>query len=369
MINQPSQDSSDLSKSQTLKQLRRTSTQRKLLPGKDPAKVYWDEHTGSGTIEFSDHTTSIGTCLRCPDSPCIQYQPDELVVPFLPSFPLDATPRVCPTDAIHWPLEQAAPSIDSENCIGCGICIARCPSAAISFIDNNAVVCDDESPEFVTASEEEEDEFTSSRNKLLQSPRSGSISPTGSGQLGKFRSKVDKAIGDLDSQFPNLLCRNLFLSLGVSAAIRRRGDTNIRLDMILGPPGIDAATAEIEVGYGGILDAPRNLMDNVAVLCNRYGIEKSAVLPVVVASELPNQRSEYWQLVSDISTVLQMEVATITWGSLALMSWNRVRLTNETLRTFYADETTYSIRTGLEGAIGRSVLGDEGYPGLIESQK
>ena len=126
--------------------------------------------------------------------------------------------------------------------------------------------------------------------------------------------------------------------------------------MVLGPPGIVQGTAEVEFGFEGILDAPRNLLDSVAVLCNRYGAKKKALVCLVVASALPNQRSEYWQLIRDIADVLDLRIGTVTWASLMVLVWERRQLKLSPNNELYADTTTFSIRKQIESLLGRSSI-------------
>ena len=50
------------------------------------------------------------------------------------AFPGDGDASVCPTGALDWPINSGAgPKVAEEACVGCGICIQRCPSGAIQF--------------------------------------------------------------------------------------------------------------------------------------------------------------------------------------------------------------------------------------------
>jgi hypothetical protein len=139
--------------------------------------------------------------------------------------------------------------------------------------------------------------------------------------------------------------------------------------MLLGPPGVDSGTAEVEVGYEGIMDAPRNLLDNIAVLSSRYGFDKKRMVVLVVTSTLPNRRSEYWQLAKDIADVLGIRIGSITWAALMVLVWERIKLRINPSNEFYADPSSRSIRGTVERLVNRGLNCPLGLRGFFESQK
>ena len=171
------------------------------------------------------------------------------------------------------------------------------------------------------------------------------------------------------AQFPNHLARNLLIATGIGAAMRRLGDTNIRMDLVLGPPGVDQGTAEVELGMG-VVAGPRNVLDNVAVLVARYAASVDNVVPFVVSLALPNQRSEYWQVIKDIRCVLGVRIQSITIGALMVLVWHRAKITIDTGEELYIDSDSPSLRPKLESILGHSLrIARGGYPGLLESEK
>lgn len=189
------------------------------------------------------------------------------------------------------------------------------------------------------------------------------------GVLKDFRNKFEEVAKDQGAQFPNHVARNLLIATGVGTAMRRRGDTNIRMDLVLGPPGVEQGTGEVELGYG-VLDAPRNILDNIAVLVGRYEISKDKIIPVVVCLDLPNQRSEYWQVIKDVKEVLDVNINTITIGSLVVLVWNRTKIELSIGNELYIDVDSPSLRPHLESILGRPLnIVEGGYPGFLESEK
>lgn len=150
--------------------------------------------------------------------------------------------------------------------------------------------------------------------------------------------------------------------------MRRRGDTNIRMDMVLGPPGVDRGTSEVELG-AGVLDAPRNILDNMAVLIARYDIDKDQIVPLIVTLSLPNQRSEYWQVIQDIRKVLEVKINSITIGALIVLVWNRAKIDIKTGDELYVDADLTSLRVKIEHILKRHLKTSKEYPGFLESVK
>jgi hypothetical protein len=79
--------------------------------------------------------------------------------------------------------------------------------------------------------------------------------------------------------------------------------------------------AEIETG-AGVLESPRALLEDVAVLHSRYGYAVDGIDPVSIILSFPNVRSDYYQVIRDIEKVLGLRCRTITVGALVAMLWN-----------------------------------------------
>ena len=77
---------------------------------------------------------------------------------------------------------------------------------------------------------------------------------------------------------------------------------------------------EIELG-NEVLESLRRLLEDVAVLHIRYGLDLADIKPLSVILELPNTRSEYYRLVGDIKKVTGLEFHTVTLGILISLMW------------------------------------------------
>jgi Na+-translocating ferredoxin:NAD+ oxidoreductase RNF subunit RnfB len=102
--------------------------------GADVTEVHYehDEHTA---VMLADGRAGAGSCLGCGNAPCMEKDDTELVLfGALDAFPGDPNRDVCPTKAITWDNEKAVAVVVPDNCIGCGLCISRCPYGAISLV-------------------------------------------------------------------------------------------------------------------------------------------------------------------------------------------------------------------------------------------
>lgn len=354
----------------TLSQKQPTRLAKTLPDGVKPISIDWNTGGTPALIKFSDGMISPGSCIRCPNPPCMEYSPSELELDVFRDFPSDKNDRVCPTGAITWPQETGSPVIDADACISCGLCVSRCPVRAIHLNDRGAHVNDEPNNHFRMQSFLATKEITDAVTQQFRGvAETGIYILEDDDVMQRFLSHFEQVASDQSAQFPNHLARNLLIACGIGAAMRRRGDTNIRMDMVLGPPGVDSGTSEVELG-AGVLDAPRNILDNVAVLVARYEIAKDRIVPLIVSLSLPNQRSEYWQVIQDIRKVLEVQINSITIGAMILLVWNRTEIALSAGDELYIDVDTNSLKPMIERLLGRTIrASSSAYPGFLESTK
>ena len=77
----------------------------------------------------------------------------------------------------------------------------------------------------------------------------------------------------------------------------------------------------MEIPSTAILDAPRNQLDNIAVLNNRRAKDLTKLTPLVICWDLPNRRSDYWNVINDIFKITNIKIRTISLLSLTLIYW------------------------------------------------
>ena len=262
-------------------------------------------------IQFVDGSRGRGTCLGCHDAPCMeitkaQSRPDDR----LGAFPTDPSRNVCPTDAIDWNNAAGRPSIDREGCIGCGLCAVRCPYGAITLSPDGVALIEGSDPDGITVPD------TGASGPHLIIPRTGTL-----GSLAApFARGMPNIVTTLTDTQGTLLARNMLTACGVTASMRRRGDTNIRMDGILRFASSQIGVVELETG-AAVLESPRALLEDIAVLHSRFAVPIAEIIPVSLIGALPNVRGEYYRVIDDIAKVLDIQCRTLTLGVLCVLMW------------------------------------------------
>ncbi|WNC14354.1 4Fe-4S binding protein [Brevibacillus brevis] len=304
-------------------------------------------------IVLSTGERKIASCLHCPDAPCLSFKDHELQNSAFPEFPQDQSAAVCATNAIAWDNENGIPVVDNNRCISCGICVDRCPVGAIYMIEEGIEINNNHIGDYLINLDEDDGDtskiFGEKMYLLSEVKRSGKLKIETDEVITNIYNQL--ALIDLDAQFPNIFSRNLLMTLGTTCSIRRRGDVNVRMDAVLGPPGTNYGVMEVEFDSNALLDSPRNILDDLAVLSSRYGINYSDITPVIVSIAFPNTRSEYWRVINDINNVLQIKINSITIGALILLIWN-LKKVNFNTDSFYADSECMEIRSSIANIIG-----------------
>jgi Fe-S-cluster-containing hydrogenase component 2 len=269
-------------------------------------------------IELQNGVSGRGTCLGCHDAPCMSLHERDAVLPeALSEFPGEPGSDVCPTRAVVWNETGTAVTVQRDLCIGCGLCLARCPYGAISTDTEGKAVVETHDPDSLTT----ERDLKSASTEHDKPERVGRIGRATAPVLQRFPQSVTMLSDVASAQ----LVRNLFLACGIECRTRRRGDTNVRMDGVLGLPNNRVGVLEIELASAA-LESPRALLEDVAVLHSRYGIRVDQIDPVSVVLGFPNVRSEYFQVIADIETVLKLRCRTVTIGALVAVVWSLARI-------------------------------------------
>ncbi|HOC55378.1 MAG TPA: 4Fe-4S binding protein [Verrucomicrobiota bacterium] len=307
------------------------------------------------TITFADGQAAVATCLRCNNTPCMALAPEETALAAFPDFPADRRDNVCASDAMKRDPQTGAPIIDATRCMLCGVCALRCPVGAIHLSPNQGAIVQDTPNALIIDSDADPAATTLANAALLKNvTRTGLLLLESQLVLGHLERRLPAAVRAGGDNFPNVLARNLLIAAGVGTAMRRKGGNFMRMDLVLGAPGVETGLVEVEFGDEAILDAPRDVMDAVAVLVSRYAWKKQNIVAAIVGDILPNRRSEYWRIIQDIDRVLGIRIGTISLLSLLLHVWNRRPLQLTTQNAFYADSDTQSYRTAvIEANLGR----------------
>lgn len=322
--------------------------------GSDVLKIVF-EPGSPAIVELADGRSGQGSCLGCGTPLCIEKTASELILAGpLDTFPGEPSLDVCPTRAAAWVSGAKILSINADDCIGCGLCVVRCPYGAISLSEQKIAVVNQTDPDKLLTHEP-------ACGPHCSPARSGAIARLGSAVSTEIPQKVSALI---DSR-AMLLIRNLLNEIGMNARHRRRGDTNVRIDAV----GISRSgrpfVAEIEL-TSSVIESPRALLEDIAVLHSRYGYAVSDVDALSIILSFPNLRSEYYQVIRDIDLVLGVRCRTITVGALIALLWNFSSIDGVSGDDFFTGEANIDLSTQLP--IEANLL-DEPYPGAFRPMK
>jgi NAD-dependent dihydropyrimidine dehydrogenase PreA subunit len=293
--------------------------------------------------KFSDDSLEKSSCLNCINQPCIDYASDEIRTSVLPEMPFNSSTKVCPVDALAIS-SNGFPSVDEKSCIGCGICLSRCNYGAINLNKNNVAVIETGfSEKFEWAESLTETEFTRREKTFKKIP----IQIKTELLEAKYLTALYKNISIRNANeigFENLIVRNLFLNLGVKCKIRAVGNNDIRFDMI-GEFGAKILLCEIGLNNTDILEEPRAILDDFAILNSRYKIEKKRIVPIMITLIFPNKRSDVYEVIYDIKNILGYEIKTISAHLLIIMNLLRLKIDAEDFfASFFVNKDKKSIK-------------------------
>ena len=262
-------------------------------------------------LRFDQGETQTPSCLACPDAPCMELTAAEFApAQGLQDFPQDPSRRVCPTDAMAWDNLTLAPSIDEDQCLGCGLCAVRCPYGAIGLAADGKARVQLRDPDRTTVP------GTAPDGPHILLPKHGHLAD----QSALFVRNLPGVAARMDDIRRLRMVRNMLLACGVGASMRRKGDTNVRMDGVLRFASGQIGVLEFEAT--ATLESPRALLEDIAVLHGRLDIATTDIVPVSIVTALPNRRAEYYQVMADISKVLDINCRTITLAALCLLSWS-----------------------------------------------
>lgn len=130
------------------------------------------------------------------------------------------------------------------------------------------------------------------------------------------------------------IIEELITKFGGNIRYPRIGDNNERFDAFINFDNY-CSVVEIEIPSTSILDAPRNLLDDYAVAYSRNRIKEKPIVPLVICWDLPNKRSDYWNVIKDINKILNLKIKTISIPALTLHYWSNKPL--DLVNDYYLD--------------------------------
>jgi len=307
-----------------------------------PVAVFF-ENEGPNKVTLSNNEVIESSCLNCASKSCLYFNhsvhSDIVDVVF--------SKDVCPTNSIFLD-ERDQVVIDEESCIGCGLCAIRCRTGAIYIADNIAVI--------------HRDSMHLVEGKL---PEDG-IRYDGY-LIDNVEERTMKIIATIhENKKSSVIMTNLFKSclmvLGYKVVKPRVGDVNLRMDLIVDS---DDCLYLVEVDNIGSPDTVRDIIDDVAIFCDKQSKDLGSVAGVSCLLEFPNRRSEYYELISDAEKVLKFNIYSLSLGVIFSVLFNRKQLD---ITHFKVNDKQYSCRSALEHMLGKNCFFNQ-KSSLIEAAK
>lgn len=325
-----------------------------------PDRIVFNENSNI-IYEYADGSTKTPSCINCVPQFCRQILKGCVECKSFKAMSHNMDFRLCPVDAISPGRESI--TINNTKCIGCGLCVAMCPIGAIAIKNGKAELNDSVSIE-VQKSRVSQKSFDKQKEFVLEIARVRREGETIEEKNDTLKQLYEK-IRHLSPDQQNIFARNLLIALGNHATISRHGNVYLRMDGFYENRS-SFGVMEIETGLD-MLDVSRALLDDIATLNVRYKLPVDKNIPLAVCLELPNKRTDYWQVVQDINKITGIKINTITFGALLVLLWNHVRLTD--FSRFYIDIEDPSIREEIRQLLGRDIRITEGYKGILEIAK
>ena len=240
-------------------------------------------------------------CIHC--RRCLHYGEDQDTAIRLADFPTDTTAQVCPTGALSWNRKDECPKITHEKCILCGACLAQCPVKALYLADQKICIsqeCSSPVPRL--------ENFLTARLR-------GSYAQPSVELADAIYTRIQTRRKDKDFN-PDILARNVLISLGWRAIAHKTGVQYTSLDVVASQDATYLAT-EVELD-NQMIDLPRNLITYLPLLVERHGLPKNKIRLLAIGMSLPSHREEYWNVLEDIDAVLGLKINTASIGYLIL---------------------------------------------------
>lgn len=315
-----------------------------------------------GNILVLDGNRVGACCLNCANPRCIIIKGEAIQCTKFNEIAGSIDMHICPSNAIS--VGDKSVQINESMCSGCGLCVRACPTAAITIKYGKARVNVYSGEQYIkrlpvtNEAIEEQERFLIKCEKIK---KQGIILYESDGIM----KHIQKYVHFINQDKQNIFVRNLLILLGNHATVTRKGNVYMRLDGFYQNQN-GYGVFEVETG-NEVLDMSRAILDDIAVLNSRYGIARECNKPLAVCLNLPNKRTDYWQVVRDIKDVTGIKILTVTIGALLIMLWNNVELQDFT--QFYIDIDNTSIRSKVERLIGREIQLSMGTCGILENMK
>jgi Fe-S-cluster-containing hydrogenase component 2 len=236
-------------------------------------------------------------CVRCVDPPC-RTMVDES----------GAHTAVCPTDAIG-AMTETGIDIDPGACIGCGVCILRCPTGAILLDGVMSVTV--ETPSAASQPIDADDQARILAGMSL-------VMVDGSSWRHDAADSLVVCGENLTQKPFYRLVASLFELAGFRADLGHGGDTSSRFDLLL-PDANDSIPVEIksrtETEFINVKSI-QQAVENKIVVDNRDYPSRPESSTLVVGWDYPPMRSDVSELIADVHGAFGISVGMISLRAL-----------------------------------------------------
>lgn len=155
-----------------------------------------------------------------------------------------------------------------------------------------------------------------------------------------------KKINKLDL---NKLVYSLLNYSGIETYLTRLGDVNLRMAAV---GKQHSSYISFEISNLLDLDSVRDTMENIAVLCSRYDTNINDIRGAIIVKELPNKRSDVWELLKDVKSELGIDICIIPIYALFKIVMEKSSIN---LNLFNSVESQKSFRNSLEKNIQKKI--------------
>ena len=298
-------------------------------------------------LEYENDTFSLGSCIACANKTCMSYNTAEMHTPSFMAFPHNTSTRVCPVDAISVIHEKGFAAIDTEVCIGCGLCLQRCPVAAIQFDMNGGKCAINIDESFLVQCEPSEQEnFLDEMSRVSKRIGYTKIPVEAS---DSYLSKIHSTAKGR-SDVADIILRNYFINLGIPCNINAKGNNHMRTKFFA-EDGDLVLFGESNDENGATLSLPRRIMDDYAVLTARHGFSRDKLVSLAIINGLPNKRTDYYEVIKDVKNILGFQIHTITYHILFILNILNKKLAIRDFTKFVVDKDVQNLVPGMKELI------------------
>lgn len=288
-------------------------------------------------------------CINCKDILCYQY--NELNYPLgnLKGMPYNNSKYVCPTDSIV--LTDTMVKIEN-NCINCGLCYSRCPVGAIYFsdVEKKYSVHEYIAKEEYNIVEEDVIAYESIQDKELINNSFVKVPQISISDLNLDINLENETIHQVTLSYnktvrENELVRNYLLEFGYEAKSYSIGNNDNRIDCI-GYKNSKYILCEIKLSTNDYISLIRKALEDQAIFANKHNKNINDIDIAIFINQLPNKRSDFYELIKDIKSILNIQIHVIPIYFCDLLLKNEIRSFESYIKDFTISSDRLFISSG-----------------------